>query len=125
MIVGIGCDIIENEITKILDWESNISTLNRIFSKRELDIYLPKRDNKFLRGRFAAKEAIVKCLGTGMRDGMSLSDIQILSSEKGQPVIELSGDIKIISDNMKINLWHITISHSDKFTMAFVVAECF
>lgn len=125
MIVGIGCDIVEHETVKILEWTKQATTLSKIFSKKELELYYSKEDEKFLIGRFAAKEAIVKCLGTGMQDGIALTDIQILHSNSGQPTISLLGKVKKISTDMKINFWHITITHSDKFTMAFVIAECF
>lgn len=123
MIKGIGCDIVEHAITAKLKWESDIDLLRRIFSEKELVIYESKKSIKFLCGRFAAKEAVVKCLGTGMQDGISLSDIQILQGETGKAEIELLGKIKNISDEFHINLWHISITHSTSFSMAFVIAE--
>lgn len=123
MIIGIGCDIVEHETSKSLNWGSDISILNRIFSKREIEIYSLKKELKFLSGRFAVKEAVLKCLGTGMQDGVSLTDIQVLQSPDGKPVLELFGEIKRISDKMGISFWHISITHSNTHSMAFALAE--
>jgi holo-[acyl-carrier-protein] synthase len=123
MIVGIGCDIVEHDITKKLNWGSDLHALNRLFSGKELEIYFAKQDLQFLTGRFAAKEAFLKCLGTGMRDGIALPDIQILQLSNGKPTIDLNGEVKNISDNMGINLWHISISHSSNYSFALAIAE--
>lgn len=123
MIVGIGFDIVEHNLTEGLNWGSNHSPLSRIFSFKELAIYSIKKELNFLSGRFAAKEAILKCLGTGMQDGLALPEIQILQSESGKPIIELSGGVALISDKLEINLWHISISHSSKYSIAFAIAE--
>jgi holo-[acyl-carrier protein] synthase len=123
MIIGIGCDIVEHETSKILNWGSDVSILNRIFSQKEIEIYSSQKELKFLSGRFAAKEAVLKCLGTGMQDGIALSDIQILQSPQGKPVLELFGEVKKISDKIGIRFWHISISHSTYYSLAFATAE--
>lgn len=124
MIIGIGCDIVEHEEAQKLEWDSNPAVQNRIFSQKETEIYLLSNNIKFLCGRFAAKEAILKCLGTGMEDGIALTDIQILQSENGQPFIQLQGNSLIISEKLGINFWHISITHSRYFSIAYVIAEC-
>lgn len=123
MIIGIGCDVVEHETSKSLNWGSDISVLNRIFSQKEIEIYSSNKELKFLCGRFAAKEAVLKCLGTGMQDGIALSNIQILISPEGKPVLELFGELKKISDKIGVGFWHISISHSKGYSMAFVIAE--
>lgn len=123
MIVGIGCDVVEHATTDRLNWESDINLLERIFSPLEIELYNSDKSIKFIAGRFAAKEAVVKCLGTGIYDGISLAHIQILRSSEGKPVVELSGLAKQVCDNMKINLWHVTITHASNCSVAFVVAE--
>ena len=123
MILSVGCDIVEHKISKSLNWDSDISVLNRIFSQKEIDIYLSQKELKFLSGRFAVKEAVLKCLGTGMQDGISLPDIQIIQSSEGKPVLELFGEVKKISDSMGVSLWHISIAHTSSYSLAFVTAE--
>jgi holo-[acyl-carrier protein] synthase len=123
MIVGIGCDIVEHNITISLGWSSNPRMLQRVFSPKELDLYEIHKTDKFLSGRFAGKEAILKCLGTGMKDGIALTDIQILQTQQGKPFIVLEGEVKRIAEQMGINSWHISISHSISTSMSFVIAE--
>ena len=123
MIVGIGCDIVEHEITRTLNWESDISALNRIFTKKELGFCPPQKKLSFLSGRFAAKEAVFKCLGTGMQDGIAFTSIQILQLLNGQPQIELLGEVKKIADTLGINFWHVSITHSSNYSMAIATAE--
>lgn len=123
MVIGIGCDIVEHKITRELNWETDETLLNWIFSEKELDIYQSKKDIKFLSGRFAVKEAVLKCLGTGMRDGISLTDIHVLKSSAGVPILELTGAVKEISQSIGISNWFVSITHSSEYSMAVVVAE--
>jgi holo-[acyl-carrier protein] synthase len=123
MVIGIGCDIVEHKITKGLNWDTDETVLNWIFSQKELEIYHSKKDIKFLSGRFAVKEAVLKCLGTGMRNGISLTDIHVLKSSAGVPTLELTGAVKEISESLRISNWFVSISHSAEYSMAVVVAE--
>jgi holo-[acyl-carrier protein] synthase len=123
MIIGIGCDIVEHQLTKQLNWEADMELLKGSFSPGELELYHTKKTTRFLSGRFAAKEAVLKCLGTGMHDGISLASIEILQNEIGKPEVKLSGEVKRISNKLGINLWHVSITHSTGHSMAFVVAE--
>lgn len=123
MIIGIGCDVVEHGTSNDLNWGSDSRILDRIFSPKEIDVYISKNDTKYLSGRFAAKEAILKCLGTGMQDGIALTDIQILQSIEGRPILELFRKVKKISDEKGINFWHISISHSTGYSVAFAIAE--
>jgi len=123
MIVGIGCDVVDHNQTKELDWDSDTKLQNRILTQIEIEVYNKNRTLEFIIGRFAAKEAVLKCLGTGMIDGISLKDIQINRLENGKPEVELFGEARTISENMGINSWYISISHSSNHSFAFVVAE--
>jgi holo-[acyl-carrier protein] synthase len=123
MIIGIGCDIVNHDITKKLDWEFDTQTLRRFFSPKELALYETNKSVKFLAGRFAAKEALLKCLGTGICDGVSLTDIEILQLENGRPNIAVYGGVKEGADKMGITFWHVSITHSVGSSTAFVMAE--
>ncbi len=123
MVIGIGCDMVNHDMTRELGWESDTGMLQRVFSQKELDLYSNHKGIKFIAGRFAAKEAVLKCLGTGMQDGISLTDIQILQFENGKPKMELEGEVKDVSCRMGISLWHISITHSMNYSLAFVIAE--
>lgn len=121
--MGIGCDLVSHEMTENLNWGSDAIVLRRIFSLRELELYDIQKNLKFLSGRFAAKEAVVKCLGTGMADGIALNEIHILQSQLGKPEIELTGEVKKLAKQLGINFWQVSISHSTTHSVAFVIAE--
>lgn len=123
MIINIGCDLVEHKISQKLDWENNKLVQNRIFSVKELELYALKGQLKFLSGRFAAKEAILKCLSIGMEDGISLIDIEILQLDNGKPYINLSHKLMRLSRDIGIKKWHISITHSSSFSQAFIIAE--
>ena len=123
MIKGIGCDIVKHEITKDLCWESNPTVLKRILTISEIDIFSVSKKEEFISGRFAAKEAVLKCLGTGMTDGLSMTDIQILNNETGAPVVQVFGGVKEAADKIGVRSWHISLTHSTDYSVAFVLAE--
>jgi len=124
MVFGIGCDIVDHALTKkVLNWESDYNTLHRLFTIKELALYENQKNIRFLMGRFASKEAILKCIGTGMQDGISLKDIEISQMINGQPHVELFGEVKRKSDDLGIKRWHLSISHSANYSVAFVIAE--
>jgi len=123
MIIGIGCDVVDHDTTKRLGWISNTRLLQRVFSIRELELFEAQKTERFLSGRYAAKEAILKCLGTGMRDGTSLTDVQILQAESGRPIVEICGEVEEVARQMGIISWHVSISHTPYSSTAFVIAE--
>lgn len=125
MIFGIGCDIVEHATTESLGWAQLPEKIQRVFTKSELELLSKGSNNtKFLSGRFAAKEAVLKAIGIGIEDGFSLKEIQILKDNSGRPNVKLTGNLKKISDQLRITDWHISISHTETISMAYVVAEC-
>tara|TARA_B100002049_G_scaffold110078_1_gene81218 strand:- start:1678 stop:2064 length:387 start_codon:yes stop_codon:yes gene_type:complete len=123
MIVGVGCDIVEHETTTKLRWLNDPSILKRLFSKSEIQKCPAQSQNKYYSGRFAVKEAILKCLNTGMQDGISLTQIEIIKTENGAVNAFLHGQVKGIADLKNITNWHISITHSNQSSIAFVIAE--
>lgn len=123
MIIGIGSDIVEHNTILKLRWDVAVDLQKRVFSPKELGLYAMSPTLNFLAGRFAVKEAVLKCLGTGMEDGISLTDIQTLKSKNGSPILKIEGETKKIADKMKIDSWHVTLSHSSNLSLAFVIAE--
>jgi len=114
-ILGIGTDIVNiKRMEKSLKRRGNLFK-NKIFSKNEI-IYCEKKKNPspFYAKRFAAKEALSKALGTGIRKGINFKDIEILNDVLGKPFIKLKGSTANFL-NKKVNRkkYQIYLSLSD------------
>jgi holo-[acyl-carrier protein] synthase len=123
MIIGIGSDIVEHDVTEKLQWSSDLTLLKRIFSSQELELYRAEPSIKFLSARFAVKEAVLKCLGVGMEEGLALTEIQTLNDKNGKPQVELTGEVKRLADEKNIQTWHVSITHTQTSSLAFIIAE--
>jgi holo-[acyl-carrier protein] synthase len=116
---AIGVDIIEiDRIKRAVDrWQD--SFLKRIYTQAELENH---HNISSLAARFAAKEAVMKALGTGTR-GVSWTDIEIIANSDGAPLIRLYGRALQKSTEMGIAQFDISISHSRKYAIAFVIGH--
>jgi len=123
-VVGCGIDMVDMaRIQSMLDKHGD-AFLARCFTVAErawLAEY--KFPLPHIAGRFAAKEAIVKTLGTGFRDAISWLDMEILPDRLGKPVIALRGAAAQRSAGLGIRSWHISLSHTDTAAVASVIAE--
>ena len=124
-IIGTGVDIVEN--SRIKKSIANNSFLNRVFTNKEI-LISKKITNKtsYFAKRFAAKEAFVKSLGTGFRNGINLKDISIINDKLGKPSFFINKKIKnLIKKRFKINSFNFFLSISDekKYSIAFVVFQ--
>ena len=124
-ILGIGIDIIENKRIKSLI--KNKVFLKRTFSRNEIE-FSKKLINKtnFFAKRFAAKESLVKALGTGFRDDINFKDIEILNNNLGKPYYIKSKKINsIIKKKFKINRYSLFLSISDEknYSTAFTILQ--
>ncbi len=97
--------------------------VNRIFTPAE-QAYAGRHRNTIEKyaGRFAAKEAILKLLGTGWRGKIAWTDIEVTNNEAGRPEVALSGEVKAIADRLKIRYISISITHTANFAIASAVA---
>jgi holo-[acyl-carrier protein] synthase len=75
-----------------------------------------------LAARFAAKEAIAKALGTGIR-GISWTDMEVVSERTGRPRVLLRGTAAARAEEQDLTHWSLSLSHSESLAIAFVVAE--
>jgi holo-[acyl-carrier protein] synthase len=116
---AIGVDIIEIGRIKraIARWQD--SFLKRIYTRTELENH---HNISSLAARFAAKEAVMKALGTGTR-GVSWTDIEVLTNGDGPPLIRLYGRALQKSTEVGIARFDISISHSRKYAIAFVIGH--
>lgn len=119
MVIGIGTDIVEIGRIRGMIERHGDSFLNRCFTEDEI-AYADKHRDAAVRfaGRWAAKEAVVKVLGTGFVKGITFHDIEVLPLHTGQPRIQLSGEAAGIAAEMGITNVLITISHADHYATA-------
>lgn len=120
MIIGVGIDIIEiDRIKRAADRRTAFS--QRILTQKELAVCQEKPDfYAALAVRFAAKEAVLKALGTGLR-GCSWHEIEITSAPSGQPGVELSGQAREIAKQLGVAEIKISLSHSRGNAVAFCI----
>lgn len=97
--------------------------LDRVFTQREQnDASAVKNTTEKLAGRFAAKEAVLKLLGTGWRGKIAWTDIEVVNNPMGQPVVEITGEVKNIAEQLGIEQITLSITHTANFAIASVVA---
>jgi holo-[acyl-carrier protein] synthase len=77
---------------------------------------------QYFAGRYAAKEAVVKALGTGFSDEVTWHDVEILRSETGAPSVNLSDGALEAANALGITRWLLSISHGDAFAIASALA---
>ena len=122
-ILGNGVDIVENSRIKKLI--SNKNFLRRIYTSSEIKFSKKNKDNvKFFAKRFAAKEAFVKAIGTGFREGINFNDISVRNKNSGKPEIYQNDKIKKkLKEKFKLKKFKIFLSLSDekKYSIAYVV----
>lgn len=121
MIKGIGIDIIEiDRIGQAIS--KNNGFMDRIFTLNEQRLFEEKNYiTQTIAGHFAAKEATVKALGTGIRN-IKWKDIEILNDSLGKPYVELHNSAKTLADSMHIDQILISISHNKSNAVAQAIA---
>jgi holo-[acyl-carrier protein] synthase len=119
-ILGHGIDIVETARIRKLVEEHGQRFLDRVYTPLEQQYCArnTKRQFEHLAGRFAAKEAVLKVLGTGWRGGIAWTDIEIRPEPSGQPKVELTGECLRIAGRMGISRWHVSISHIETHATA-------
>jgi holo-[acyl-carrier protein] synthase len=119
-ILGHGIDIVETSRIRKLIEHHGAHFLDRVFTPAE-QAYCNasrKRALEHFAGRFAAKEAVLKVLGTGWRGGIAWTDVEIVKDPSGQPQINLTGETARIAKELGIAKWHVSISHIETHATA-------
>jgi holo-[acyl-carrier protein] synthase len=124
MIVGMGIDISEvSRIRTVIEAQKE-RFLHRVYTENEI-AYCEQFKNKFERyaGRFAAKEAAMKALGTGWRLGVRWKDVEVVRETGGRPTVVLQGEARKIADRLGVKHISISISHTAEQAIAQVIFE--
>lgn len=123
-VISHGIDLVEiARIGRMVDDHAD-RFIERCYTPREV-LYAdaaPRKRLERLAGRFAAKEAILKAIGTGWRDGIAWTDMEILPDTLGRPVLTLSGTAADLAAKAGIGAWTISISHTDTLAIASAIA---
>ena len=119
MKLATGVDLIEIARIELVISRQGKAWLERIFTSAEQE-YCGKRAES-LAGRWAAKEAVAKALGSGIGD-VSWKEIEILGDEQNAPVLKLYGAAESKARELGLTTWSVSISHSQSHSVAFVVA---
>ena len=124
MIYGIGVDIVKiSRISDAMDrWGERF--LDRLFTDLEKD-YCHNREDAAARYalRFAAKEALSKALGVGMRRGVHGQQIEVVNDSSGKPSFRLYGQAKVVCEEMEIRNSFLSLSDDGGYAVAMVVLE--
>jgi holo-[acyl-carrier protein] synthase len=118
-----GIDLVDCERIEKLLQRHETQFLERVFTARELS-QAPKgkRRAERLAGRFAVKEALMKLIGTGWRDGVAWTDIEVVNDALGRPQANLSGRVLEIANTMGIQQISVSITHTANLAIASAVA---
>ena len=124
MIVGLGVDITEVDRIEAAIERRGRAFLERLFTPAEI-AYCETHRHRAERfaGRFAAKEAAMKALGTGWARGVRWVDIEVVRAPGGKPTLKLSGESRSIADCIGVRNIHLSITHTGNTALALVIFE--
>ena len=122
-VVAHGIDLVDFPRIEEMVGRHGERFINKVFTAAE-QAYAEanKRGIEKLAGRFAAKEAVLKLMGTGWRGKIAWTDIEIVNSPSGQPEVKLSGEVEKIAERLGIKHISISITHTANFAIASAVA---
>ncbi len=122
-IVAHGIDLVDCPRIEQMIERHGERFIKRVFTDTE-QAYAEKNKNEVekLAGRFAAKEAVLKLVGTGWRGRIAWTDIEIINNASGQPEVTLGGEVKTIADKLGIKHISVSITHTANFAIASAVA---
>ena len=127
MIFGIGTDLVEVDRIKKELASHGEKFIDMLFTESERT-YCTRTDNVAIQAqcfaaRFAAKEAFLKALGSGLRGGLHWKDIEVVNNELGKPEIRMQNTAQEICENAGINGIYVSLSHTKESAIAVVVLE--
>ena len=122
-IVAHGIDLVDRPRIEQMVERHGQRFIDRVFTDAE-QAYAQASRNRMekLAGRFAAKEAVLKLIGTGWRGKIAWTDIEILNNHFGQPQVTVTGEAKALAETLGITHITISITHTANFAIASAIA---
>lgn len=122
-IIGHGVDLVDVGRIEQMLRDHGRRFIERVFTEREQRYAESARRRRGERyaARFACKEAVLKALGTGWRDGIGWRDIEVTHGLLGEPRLHLSGRCARVQSDLGIETWHVSLSHISQLALASVV----
>jgi holo-[acyl-carrier protein] synthase len=124
VIIGIGLDVVETAQIGRLLGGTGPRIEEKVFTAAERDECEGRVDREqALAARFAAKEACLKALGTGLSQGISFLQVEVVSAESGAPVLRLNGRAAERARDQGVQRVHVSLSHQPGIAAAAVILE--
>ncbi len=124
MIFGTGIDIVDISRFERFVRENNVPLFNRLFTEQEQAYCAArKRSAQHYALRFAAKEAFVKALGTGLADGLAWRDVEVVNDPSGKPDLNLTGRAAELFRQHGLSRVFLSLSHDGNYAIASVILE--
>ncbi len=122
-LIGIGTDITEClRIARMIERHGELF-ISRVYTPEEIKYCQSRKQaTQHFTGRWAAKEAILKALGTGWRRGISWRDVEVRNELGGKPVVAVRGGVKDVVEQLGIREIQVSISHCRSHATAFAIA---
>ena len=122
-IVAHGIDLVDCPRIEQMIERHGQRFIDRVFTAAEQQYAKSSRNEiEKLSGRFAAKEAILKLIGTGWRGKIAWTDIEVVNNAAGQPEVTIGGQVRKIADELGIDHISVSITHTANFAIASAVA---
>jgi holo-[acyl-carrier protein] synthase len=122
MILGLGIDLVS--VSKIAESIKSEAFRRKVFTPAEIEICesMANPAERYA-GKFAAKEAFMKAIGSGIRQEVWFTQIEVLNRESGAPYIKVSGEAEQVLSRLGAHGVHVSISHTEGMAVAVVVLE--
>ncbi len=123
-VLGVGTDIIEVlRIAQMIERHGELF-IGRVYTEHEIEYCASRKAaTQHYAGRWAAKEAVLKALGTGLVRGVSWRDLEVRNTPAGGPTIKLYGGAREVLERSGIERIHLSISHCRSHATAYALAE--
>ena len=123
-IFGIGTDIVEClRIAQMIERHGELF-INRVYTQNEIEYCRSRKAaTQHFAGRWAAKEAALKALGTGLAQGLRWQDIETDNNAQGAPLLRFAGRAAELQRDRGIRTLHLSLSDEQAYVVAFVILE--